>query len=263
MSDTIRKAQLYSGVESLLSQVTNIKIGDIVELGAYPQTATGDDKTPIAWYVIRIEDDNIMLLSKYILDNMPITEGTPHITWADCSLRKWLNEDFYHTVFDEKERGITVLNICKDNGHKVTRAEFGGNVSMVCKAAKDTEDYVFLLSENEINELDKNLDKRTHVGGVGTEFSKQEKFSKKRKKDVKLSVCERNGFSTWWLRTRSSDKFRATFQTMYVRCYEGNVTYPYDDGEYFEDHVGEVNRSGDPSDNNNGIRPAIVIKLSR
>ena len=256
-----------------------VKTGDVVTFGRYPQTAAGDDKTPIEWYVIKIDGESIMLLSKYILDCMPINEGTHYITWPDCSLRKWLNQDFYLTAFDEEERAIIALNGCKNNGRKLTRTEPGyKGVVKVCDAAEDTEDYVFLLSDVEVNDAQRcGLDRRKYFAGIATEFVKQRnkdkgliateaggismEFVKHLVGGGRIWVCEENGFSQWWTRTRSDDRYRGSFQTMYVRCDEGEKEYPYCDEKFFEDHVGEISTDGGVSSGYNGVRPAFVVKM--
>ncbi|MCL2131163.1 MAG: DUF6273 domain-containing protein [Lentimicrobiaceae bacterium] len=185
-----------------------------------------------------------MLLSQYILDAMPLDEDRRNLKiWHDCNLRKWLNHTFLQTVFDEKERAMIVKNVCKDNGEKIMYDKYS-------TAEKDTKDFVFLLSDAERNMIEENLGRRTHVAGTATDFAKQRG----------IFVCKDNGFSSWWLRTRSDDRYRGSFQTMFVECREGYVTYPYDDDKYFEDHAGELDHRGDtPYGIKRGVRPAIVI----
>lgn len=67
--------------------------GNDVFFGTYPQSEFGDDKTPIEWLVLDREGDKALLLSWYGLDTQPYNADSSDITWAACSLRKWLNKD--------------------------------------------------------------------------------------------------------------------------------------------------------------------------
>lgn len=75
-----------------------------------------------------------MILSRYTLDCKPFHEAEDwNVTWAECSLRNWLNGDFIDSAFDGEERAriIPVTNATAD--------------------ASDTQDSVFLLSLDELN----------------------------------------------------------------------------------------------------------------
>ncbi len=62
------------------------------------------------------------------------------VTWEKCTLRKWLNGDFYQTAFSNQEQGriLSVTNKNPDHPEFGTR---GGN---------DTTDRIFLLSVDEV-----------------------------------------------------------------------------------------------------------------
>ena len=49
------------------------------------------------------------------------------ITWHDCDLRKWLNNEFYNTAFNATEKEFIKTTHCADNG----------------EVSPDTEDKVF------------------------------------------------------------------------------------------------------------------------
>ncbi len=77
------------------------KVKDIVTFGMYWQDF--DYKTPIEWIVLEKREKE-MLLSRYTLDAQPYNKVREETTWVKCSLRKWLNEDFYNEAFDAKEK---------------------------------------------------------------------------------------------------------------------------------------------------------------
>lgn len=104
-----------------------------------------ESKAPeqLSWLVVKEEGDRILLVSRFILDKQPYNAKRTEVTWETCSLRKWLNEDFYNTAFDsmDKKYILTVTNSNPDNAEKGTQ---GGN---------DTKDKVFLLSLDEYRTL--------------------------------------------------------------------------------------------------------------
>ncbi len=92
--------------------LTDAKPGYVVEFGTYEQNQdTTDGTEPIEWYVLDVKDGKALLLSKYILENMPYHKYEEEISWENCTLREWLNETFYNSAFnaEEKQRIATTL----------------------------------------------------------------------------------------------------------------------------------------------------------
>ena len=56
------------------------------------------------------EGERILVISKYALDAKPYNTNWVRRTWEGCSLRKWLNGEFYSRAFSpaEPERIVTV-----------------------------------------------------------------------------------------------------------------------------------------------------------
>ena len=119
-----------------------IGIGEgLMEFGSYPFEADGTEK-PIRWIILKREEKRVLLLSIYGLDAKPYNKEFTGVTWETCTLRKWLNWEFYVTAFteDEKRRILLTKVSNEDNPWYHTP---GGN---------DTEDWVFLLSIREAEE---------------------------------------------------------------------------------------------------------------
>ena len=126
----------------VLSSVCDI--GDYVTFGKYPQTASGDDSTPIEWLVLAREGQNVLLLSRYGLDTQRYDKKNKEVTWEECTLRKWLNDTFFKRAFSlEEQKSVLITNI--DNSHSQCSNDFKTN------GGKDTQDKVFLLSCSEAN----------------------------------------------------------------------------------------------------------------
>ena len=118
-----------------------MKKGDIIKFGNYPQDSDGN-KAPIEWLVLDFNEKTevALLISRYGLDCGDYNdEWRKDITWEDCVLRKWLNNDFIKSAFSEEEaKKIQVSEIKnEDNPKYQTR---GGN---------NTKDRIFCLSINE------------------------------------------------------------------------------------------------------------------
>ena len=114
---------------------------DTVAFGTYPQTEEGTDNTPIEWEVLERDGDKALLISKYALDCIRYNTKDKSVTWETCSLRTWLNGDFYNKAFNAEEKRNIVLS-------KVTADK---NPSYSTDPGKDTDDNVFLLSIPEVN----------------------------------------------------------------------------------------------------------------
>lgn len=97
------------------------------------------------WRVLSVKGDDAFLLAQRNLSCQPYNKGGgDSVSWKDCTLRRWLNRNFYNDAFssDEKKaiRKTTVVN--EDN-------PFYGT-----KGGKNTKDKVYLLSIREVSNPD-------------------------------------------------------------------------------------------------------------
>lgn len=184
----------------------SINPGEVITFGTYPQTADGADRTPIIWRVLQYSDSELFILSDYILDCKRYHRDFTDMTWRDSDLRKWLNDEFYNTAFNESEKRFIKTAYCADNGEGST----------------DTDDKVFLLSATEARELTYKRDEISLSAkrqAIGTGFSKIKKndgcrlyvYDKKLKDDYIIENGEELGCSWWWLRTQPDRSSRAFF----------------------------------------------------
>ena len=87
--------------------VYNINRGNILLLGSYEQDGIIENgKEPIEWKVVSISDTELVLISRYGLDYQPFDSnvGRDVSEWKTCTLRNWLNNDFYDKAFSEEEK---------------------------------------------------------------------------------------------------------------------------------------------------------------
>ena len=84
--------------------------GKTLELGTYPQTEDGE-RLPIIWRIVsNNRDGTFTLISDSVLDFCPYDVGVCFGYWSKCTLRVFLNEDFYHSSFSDWEKNIIVEN---------------------------------------------------------------------------------------------------------------------------------------------------------
>ena len=152
------------------------KVGETIEFGNYPQEEDGTEK-PIEWIVMKNEGNQVLLLSKYVLDVKPYNEEWEAVTWQTSDIRQWLNNEFYTTAFNKSEKAKIQTSLIKneDNSEHGTSGE------------NDTEDKVFLLSEKEAKTLFSNDDERI---AKATGYAEKSGVYVEEKKE-----------SVWWLRS--------------------------------------------------------------
>ena len=177
-------------------------IGDTFTMGEYEQNANKEDGSePIEWVVLDKSDRGIFVMSQYALSALNYYyENTKYkyTTWETCYIRSYLNGEFYDEVFTDEERGYIMLthNVNDDNVEYGTE---GGN---------DTDDYVFLLSHDEVMHYFPERDsRRCHPTAQAI------------KEGAHISSNPPNTY--WWL--RSPGKFRCNAE--YV--FDSGVVYTY------------------------------------
>ncbi len=113
--------------------------GDTVLFGSCPQTAVGDDRTPIEWTVLDVQDGKALLISRFALDCRPFDETNATAEWETCSLRAWLNNEFVSEAFTASE-AADIVAADVDNGREQ------GNESWHPSDGNRTKDRICLLS---------------------------------------------------------------------------------------------------------------------
>lgn len=158
----------------------SIEIGDVVDFGSYEQDGDlTNGPEPIEWIVIDEEDGKFFLLSLYGIEWMPFNSYFCSTNWEKCSLRNWLNTQFYTNAFTEEERSFILQTEIKGDEHH----SYPNN---------DTIENIFLLSEEEITELVYPLDcMQCALTPINSAFGN--------------SFMTTNENCSWWIRTRDTD----------------------------------------------------------
>lgn len=121
-----------------------INPGDTITFGTYEQDNNEENgREPIEWIVLVADDDNqALVICRYGLDCQPYNLKNAHVTWQNCTLRAWLNHDFYTEAFSEEEQKAILTT-------KVDNSLRQGNSSWNISGGEDTSDKIFLLSYQE------------------------------------------------------------------------------------------------------------------
>ncbi len=146
------------------------QVGDHVLFGSYEQdNDASNGAEPIEWLVLDKKDGRLLVISRYALDYRPYHEKSESITWENCSLRKWLDDDFLNKAFSANERSMI------------------RSTTIETEDSKDTKDKVFLLSTSEAEHY---FDSSEVGQYEATAYAKAQ---------GKVAYC------TWWLRSPGFD----------------------------------------------------------
>lgn len=153
-------------IECIKGKYKHDEVGDIIEFGNY----NGNNE----WEILDKEDDKILVVSKYAIENKSYNDGYVDITWEKCTLRSWLNNEYLNSAFDSAEQSL-IMNTKVTNADNKEYGNPGGN---------DTTDKIFLLSIDEANKYFTSNNERKATLPSGT------------------SCC-------WWLRSPGSTRVSA------------------------------------------------------
>ncbi|MBQ8538723.1 MAG: TIR domain-containing protein [Ruminococcus sp.] len=119
-------------------------VDSYVKFGTYEQDNNeSNGKEDIEWRVLEKKDNKILVVSKYALDFKPYNDIRIYSTWTDCSLRTWMNDDFFNTAFSDKEQAvIPTVTVPAHNSYMYMSKG---------KVSESTKDKVFILSTQELD----------------------------------------------------------------------------------------------------------------
>jgi len=185
---------------------------EIIEFGGYD------------WYILKEEDDKILLLSQDIIELKKYHDTFEDVTWEDASIRKYLNGEFYDSFESEDKLQIIESHICNED-----------NPWYSVSGGQKTMDKIFLLSIDEVVR---------YLGDSGQLMEPNNKYFIDDKYNLARSAKLGGSPARWMLRTPgNSPDFVATITI------EGKIAMT---GDF-------VNRSSTDLFNV-GIRPALWMK---
>ncbi len=174
-SDEMAEKSLFMLHKTALS---NAKAGSVIQFGAYEQDGdTSNEKEPIDWLVLDVKGNRALLVSVYALDCQKYNNQKVDITWANSSIRSWLNDDFYKEAFSADYQSLILPTNVKTPDNPKHGTEGGTN----------TTDKVFLLS---YEEADTYFESNAARKASPTEYAKTQGVE---------TISTQNCW--WWLRT--------------------------------------------------------------
>ena len=155
--------------------------------GSYPQGKSGENE-PIQWVELKREEGSILLISRFVLDTKPYNEEWKAITWAESSIRHWLNgkrkDDFPQIAFSQEEwEQISQSSIFPS-----------GNPSFATDPGTETTDKVFLISIQDA------MDARLFTSDEGRRCAPTEHAKKKAWTSDEF-IADGAPTCLWWLRS--------------------------------------------------------------
>ena len=225
----------YKDVDSIIKNDSNIAaaerkaylaqftFGKTVTFGTYEQDNNkSNGKEDIEWLVLANDGKKALLISKYGLDCQQYNTKYTYITWVDCTLRTWLNNEFYQAAFSTAEQKQIITPNISDKETKYST-----------DPGKATQDKVFLLS---IAEAEKYFNTDEARKCAPTAYAKAQGASTSNS----FKTADGAASCRWWLRSPGNNQFSAA-----VVLTGGSLSY---DGNYVDrDYV--------------CVRPALWINL--
>lgn len=186
------------------------------------------------WRVLDIQDNVALLITEDIIEQRAYHDAYKDITWADCSLRKYLNGEFYDKFSEaDKSRIISVLNKNLDN-------QWYGS-----KGGVDTKDSIFLLSVEEVCKYFGDSRSKLYNRGKNQRYWFERKDENNNKRIARFEG-ETWG-SWWWLRSPG----RVSVKAVYIHG-DGNIGIQ--GNNILKGNISDGKCTG-------GVRPALWLKL--
>ncbi len=124
--------ELYGGCKPTLVKT--------MTFGQYEQdTDTSNGKEPITWRILAVKDGKQLIISEKALDVQLYDKTNPTVTWETCTLRVWLNDDFFNAAFSDTEKGKI----------ETSTVPAHVNPNFPVSPGNETTDKIFLLSITE------------------------------------------------------------------------------------------------------------------
>ncbi len=201
----------------------DFKIDSIISFGGYN------------WRVLDTQNNSALIITEDIIEQRSYHDAYKDITWADCSLRKYLNGEFYNKFTEaDKLRIIPVINKNPDN-------EWYG-----AKGGEDTKDSVFLLSTEEVCKYFGDSSSKLQNKGKNQRYWFERKDENNIKRLAKLQGKEWCWW--WWLRSPG----RVNVKAVYIFGTDGNIGIQ--GNNILKGNISDGKCTG-------GVRPALWLKL--
>lgn len=174
-------------LENELHKINNYKYGDVVKIGKF-------HGEPIEWMILEVTIDRMFLLSKKILEIKSYNNSEwGACTWENCSLRKYLNNEFVGESFSTEEKSKIAQVKIKNDDNK----EYG------ITGGNNTTDSIFCLSMDEVKKYIRNDSERI---AFPTEYVKKKAETVLKWWNMQSFLDDKTGGGRWWLRSPGDNR---------------------------------------------------------
>ena len=200
-----------------------MQIGEEIRFGKYK------------WRVLDIQNNAALIITENIIEQRSYHDVYEDIAWADCSLRKYLNGEFYDR-FTEVEQS-RILSVTIQNADNQWYGTKGG---------AETQDSIFLLSLEEVTcKYFGDSSSKLYNPGKKQRYWFERKDENNSKRLAKL--LDKDG-CWWWLRLPG----RVGVKAVYVHGTDGNIDIQ--GNNVLKGNIANGRCTG-------GVRPALWLKL--
>jgi len=164
----------------------------------------------IDWRVLAVENNKALLISEKVLERRKYHSPQGHITWENCTLREYLNNEFYNKL------GAAKSAIAETRNSNPNNPWYGTN------GGKATTDKVFLLSLDELvkyfgdsgalaQKQGKDIKYYDYSNGSSTPDPNAYWWFGDQYNNVRIANYGGEGAEWWWLRSPGDDSDRAAY----------------------------------------------------
>jgi len=214
------------------SAASAVAAGDIIQMGGYD------------WRVLEVSGKKALVLSDKVLFRMkyqlPTTgqdfyTSSISLTWDECSLRQYLNEEFFNSAFSAEEKKRIVDTTLINNNNPLGEYGEGGS---------DTTDKVFLLSIEEV--LQYFSDSGVLAQQEILSLVDYQNFINDQFNEIRIAQTQDGEIAWWWLRSPGANHWCEGPMVLATSVTKAGSVYVL--GEYV-------------TNENGGVRPALWLKL--
>lgn len=192
--------------------------GDTVTFGRYvTDEALGEYDTPIPWEVLRVDGDKLLLISSKVIECKKYNDIYEDCNWETCTLRKWLNEDFFTEAFDFNEQSKILDSILISGKDKIK-----------------TVDKIYIPSEDEVKYYYERNDENNHTKFSSELLTNASMQALPTIHAINEGVTIRNislQLAAYWLRdegkTNKKARYVSFMQETNIDSVGHNVDFPY------------------------------------
>ena len=145
--------------------------GDTLTMGTY----AGE---PLQWRVLARDEaaGRVLLITEYVIEDIAYLQGGGNTTWAECTLRSWLNGEFIDAAFTVDEQRFLVETLLMTPG----------STKYQTRGGSPTTDRVFCLSIEELQKYFRCMPERKTTATAHA---------------LEEGVSEFGGGAHWWSRS--------------------------------------------------------------